>query len=223
MCIVHAGDEEKPAIFGCAQAGCRACLEALMERHEGLVHAVLRRQSSGPLSYAEILQAGRIGLWQAVLHFDPGRGVAFSSYAGVAIERRIWQAVAQAQRPQGRLEPEEPVDAQEIAENRLCWSEVCTALTTAIARLPGRQREVMQAVCGWDGEGSRNLTQIGQQWGVSRQAAAYWYYNALVSLRLPAVSGHLRQLWDQDSREGYSRSQVLSRAWLRQRRGRRAR
>jgi hypothetical protein len=70
---------------------------------------------------AEVLQAGRIGLWQAVLHFDPGRGVAFSSYAGVAIERRIWQAVAQAQRPQGWLEPEEPVNALEIAEDRLCW------------------------------------------------------------------------------------------------------
>ncbi len=47
MCIVQPGDVDKPAIFGCAQAGCRACLEALMERHEGLVHAVLRRQSSG--------------------------------------------------------------------------------------------------------------------------------------------------------------------------------
>jgi RNA polymerase sigma factor (sigma-70 family) len=194
-----------------------------MERHEGLVHEVLRRQSSGPLSYAEVLQAGRIGLWQAVLHYDPGRGVAFTTYAGVAIERRIWQAVAQAQRLEGWLEPEDGADALTIAEERLCWSEVCEALATAIARLPGRQREVMQAVCGWDGKDARDLTQVGQQWGVSRQAAAYWYYKALVSLRLPAVSGRLRQLWDQDSRESYGRSQALSRAWQRQRRGRRAR
>jgi RNA polymerase sigma factor (sigma-70 family) len=173
------------------------------------------------LSYEELLQAGRIGLWQAVLHYDAERGVAFSTYAGVAIQRRIWQAVKQAQRPQGWLEPEEPVDPLELAERQLWWAEVRGTLAEAISRLPGRQRQVMLAVCGWDGEAPRNLSQIGHQWGVSRQAAAYWYYKALVALRLPAVSGHLRQLWGQDSREDYRRSQALSQAWLRQRRGRR--
>jgi DNA-directed RNA polymerase sigma subunit (sigma70/sigma32) len=160
-------------------------------------------------------------LWQAVLHFDPGRGVVFSTYAGVAIQRRIWQAVEQAQRPQGWLAAEQPVDPRALAEEQLWWAEVCTALTKAIARLPGRQREVMLAVCGRDGQPARDLTQIGRQWGVSRQAAAYWYHKALVALRLPAISGPLRQLWGQDSREDYRRSQALSRAWLRQRRGRR--
>jgi RNA polymerase sigma factor (sigma-70 family) len=190
-----------------------------MRRHEGLVHTVLRRQSAGPLSYAEALQAGRIGLWQALLHFDAGRGVAFSTYAGVAIARQIWQAVAQAQRPQGALAPTEPLDARQIAEEGLWRAEVATALAAAIARLPGRQREVLLAVCGWDGQAPRDLTQIGRQWGVSRQAAAYWYAKALVGLRLPAVSGHLRELWGQESRASYRHSQRLSRAWLRQRRG----
>lgn len=221
MSIVHPLDVEGPAIYGCAQAGCQECLNGLMRRHEGLVHTVLRRQSSGPLSYAEVLQAGRIGLWQAVLHFDPGRGVALSTYAGVAIQRRIWQAVEQAQRRQGWLAPEEPVDARALAEERLWWGEVRAALAAAIERLPGRQREVMLAACGWDGQPARGLTQTGHQWGVSRQAAAYWYHKALVSLRLPAVSGRLRQLWGQGSRADYHRSQALSRHWLRQRRGRR--
>jgi RNA polymerase sigma factor (sigma-70 family) len=221
MYIVHPLDVEEPASYSCAQGGCRECLNGLMRRHERLVHTVLRRQSSGPLSYAEVLQAGRIGLWQAVLHFDPGRGVAFSTYAGVAIQRRIWQAVEAAQRPQGWLVPQEPVDPRALAEERLWWQEVCAALAAAIERLPGRQREVMLAACGWDGQPARDLTQTGQQWGVSRQAAAYWYYKALVSLRLPAVSGRLRQLWGQADRADYRRSQALSRHWLRQRRGRR--
>jgi DNA-directed RNA polymerase specialized sigma24 family protein len=149
--------------------------------------------------------------------------VAFSTYAGLAIERRIWQAVKQTQRPQGWLASEAPPDVQALAEERLWWGEVKAALATAIGRLPGRQREVMLALCGWDGEGPRNLTEIGREWGVSHQAAEYWYHKALVSLRLPAVSGSLRQLWGQDSREGYARSQALSRAWLRRRRGRRGR
>lgn len=219
MSIVHSGALEEPAAFACAQSGCRECLNGLMQRHEGLVHTVLRRQSSGALSYAESLQAGRIGLWRAVLGFDPRRGVAFSTYAGVAIARRIWQAVAQRQRPQGWQACEAPLDARALAEERLWWGEVNAALVAAIGRLPGRQREVIRALCGWDGEPPRNLTEIGCQWGVSRQAAAYWYYKALVSLRLPAVSGGLRQLWGQDSRAGYARSQARSQAWLRRRRG----
>ena len=143
MYIVHPVDKEERAKFGCAQAGCRECLEALVRGHEGLVHTVLRRQSSGPLSYEELLQAGRIGLWQAVLRFDVEHGATFSTYAGVAIERRIWQAVERAQRPQGWLESEEAVDALGLAEERLWWEEVCAVLAAAIARLPGRQREVM--------------------------------------------------------------------------------
>lgn len=223
MSIVHPLHQNSGASFRCAQTGCRECLDALMGQHEGLVHTVLRRQWRGEVAYAELLQAGRIGLWQAVLHFDPCQGVAFSTYAGVAIARRIWQAVEQAQRPQGWLKRETPPDPLALAEERLWWREVRAALVAAIGRLPGRQRQVMLAVCGWDGRPARDLSQIGREWGVSRQAVAYWYYKALVALRLPAVSGPLRHLWDQDSRTSYRRSQALNRAWRRQRRGRRGR
>jgi hypothetical protein len=44
MCIVHQTGMDGARGFECAQAGCRVCLEALMERHEGLIHSVLRRQ-----------------------------------------------------------------------------------------------------------------------------------------------------------------------------------
>jgi RNA polymerase sigma factor (sigma-70 family) len=223
MSIVHPLHQNSGASFRCAQAGCRECLDALMGQHEGLVHTVLRRQWRGEVAYAELLQAGRIGLWQAVLHFDPRHGVAFSTYAGVAIARRIWQAVEQARRPQGWLRLEAPPDPLALAEERLWWTEVRAALVAAIGRLPGRQRQVLLAVCGWDGGPARDLSQIGREWGVSRQAAAYWYSKALVALRLPAVSGRLCHLWGQDSRASYRRSQALNRAWRRQRRGRRGR
>ena len=53
------------------------------------------------LPYAELLHEGQIALWQAILHYDPGRGVAFSTYAVPAIRHRLWDVVARAQRPQG--------------------------------------------------------------------------------------------------------------------------
>ena len=60
-----------------------------MERHDGLVHALIQRQGGGELSYEEALQAGRIGLWHAIRGYEPARGTAFSTYAWVAIWRQI--------------------------------------------------------------------------------------------------------------------------------------
>jgi DNA-directed RNA polymerase specialized sigma24 family protein len=64
MCIIHPLDVTSPTIFVCAQAGCVACLEALLERHRGLVKAILRRQWGGDLAYADLLQEGMLGLWR---------------------------------------------------------------------------------------------------------------------------------------------------------------
>ena len=70
-------------------------IEEAMCRHDGLVHAFIQRQGGGTISYEEALQAGRIGLWRAILGYDPSRGTAFSTYAWVAIGRTIHQAVVQ--------------------------------------------------------------------------------------------------------------------------------
>jgi hypothetical protein len=63
-----------------------------MARHERLVDWVVRRQYLGRLSYAEALQAGRIGLWQALRRYDPARGCRLSTYAVPAIRRAVSEA-----------------------------------------------------------------------------------------------------------------------------------
>jgi RNA polymerase sigma factor (sigma-70 family) len=221
MSIVHPNGLTGPDAYVCAQGGCRTCLEALMRQHEGLVHTVLRRQARGGVGYAELLQAGRIGLWQAVLHFDPHRGIAFSTYGGVAIERWIWRVVARANRPRGRLPLPEPPNPRQMAEENLWQAEVRSALAEAVSRLPERLRQVIVAAYGLDGESPRTLIAIGQRFGVSREMARIWRNDALLLLRLPAFSGRLRCLYGQDNREAYTRTQALNRAWLRQKRGRR--
>ncbi len=80
-------------LFARAQAGCAATINYLMARHDGLVQAVVRRQVLGDLPFEEALQAGRIGLWRAILGFGPQRGYAFSTYAWTSIARHIWRAV----------------------------------------------------------------------------------------------------------------------------------
>jgi RNA polymerase sigma factor (sigma-70 family) len=221
MCIVHPFDPDGPAVFDCAQSGCQDCLDALMRRHDGLVHVVLRRQSRGGVAYEDLLQEGRIALWRAALHFDPQRGAAFSTYAGVAIERQIWRAVARSTRPQGWLSPPKLPNPLAIAEENLWRSQVHSALVEAVSCLPNRSRHVIVAAYGLDGGSPRSLAAIGREFDVTREAVRHWRNNALVLLRLPAISGPLRGLYDQNSRAAYVRTLALTRAWLRQRRGRR--
>jgi RNA polymerase sigma factor (sigma-70 family) len=221
MSIVHSPDLAGPAVLGCAQAGCRICQDRLVRQHERLVHFVLRRQVYGNVAYADLLQVGRIGVWQAVLHFDAERGVAFSTYAVVAIHRRMWQAIVQAQRTAAPFVSPEPVNALRLAEEELWQSQVKAALLEAVRRLPTRPRQVIVAIYGLDGQPPRSLAAVGRAWGVSGEAVRYWRNVALVLLRLPAFSGRLRQMLEQDSRPAYADSQALSRAWQRQRRRRR--
>ena len=83
------GQPTGAALFRQAQAGCRNSLARLMATHEGLIHAVVRQQVLGDLPFAEALQAGRIGLWRAILGFDPQRGTAFSTYAWISIMHQV--------------------------------------------------------------------------------------------------------------------------------------
>ena len=216
--IVHRKDLEGPAGFGCAQSRCRECQDALVREHEGLVHVVLRRQCRDDVPYEDLLQEGRIGLWQAVLRFDPQRGVAFSTYAGVAIQRHIWRAVKRANRPEGCMPHPEAANPIEIAEEQVWWEQVKEALAEAVARLPDRLRQVIYAAYGLDGNAPRTLAAIGREYGVSREMARCWHNKALLFLRLAAFSARLRQLCGQDSRAAYARTRALNRAWMRQRR-----
>lgn len=223
MSIVHAFPLDGPAAFACAQAGCRVCQDAVIRQHEGLVHFILRQQARGDVPYEDLLQEGRVALWQAILHFDPHRGVTFSTYAGVAIRNRIWRAVKQANRPQGRPSPPVLANPLEIAEESIRQEEIRKALLEAVSRLPKRLRQVIAAAYGLDGELPCTLAAIGNRFDVTGEMARYWRNNGLVLLRLPTISGGLRYLCGQDSRAAYLRMQALNRAWLRKRRSSRRR
>jgi len=232
MCIVHPKDEKSPAIYACAQAGCKVCLEALLEEHQGLVNAILRRQWGADLAYADLLQEGMLGLWRAIIKYDPSRGVAFSTYAGVAIARHMWRAVDVAKRrtrwqtandiPRGVYEESEVVKGQRAIEDALWWKHVRETLLKMVMDLPEPQREVMLVHYGLDGGPARSMAALSRWYGVSHEAVRIWRNNALAQLRMPFFSAPLRALCDREDRQAYARSRILNRTWLgRQRRNKR--
>ena len=189
--------------FHQAQAGDAASAAELMSEHDGLVHYIVRQQWRGTLSYGQVLHEGRIGLWRAILGFDTERGVAFSTYASVAIARQVWRAVACAEKErQNNDSLSLPVLPAESLIDVLAW-EMAAVLGTLVEQLPAKQRFVVRSYYGLDGRGGRTLAQVGQQLGCTRQAVHYHLHKALVCLRHPVFSAVLRALLGRNRREDY--------------------
>jgi len=195
-------------------------MEGLLRQHDGLVQWVIRRDCRSDLAYAELVHEGQIGLWQAIMHYDPGRGVAFSTYAVPAIRHRLWRLVREAERPQGYGVLAAAADPAELAAQVWQRQAVRAALGELLAYLPERSYHVIVSSYGLDGEAPLSLAAIGQLYGLSRERVRQMRNDALALLRLPALSGRLRRLCDQSDRAAYQRAQALNRAWLdRRRRG----
>lgn len=191
--------EEEIALFAAAQAGDRASVAELMRRHEKLVHYIVQRQWSAGWRYVDVVHEGRIGLWQAILHYDPGRGTRFSTYAGGAIAHQVWAAVAEHPGT-GELEcSAAAVDLQEhVVERRI--GQVLRGL---VASLPVREAWVVQHYYGLGGQARRTQRALAAQRGVTYQAIQHHLYAALRRLRHPAWSGHLRALLEYNRRADY--------------------
>lgn len=208
------------ALFRQAQAGCRDCLNELMEKHDGLVHAVVREQILGDLPYDEAIQAGRIGLWRAILGYDPDRG-AFSTYAWPSITRHIWRAVKEAER---FLQPSVAIRALSLLRTldpELIWEAgaIHDALHDLVKRQPTRLRYIIIARYGLYGCPVAFYREIGVRLGLSGERVRQLHTEALVRLRHAAHSQHLRSLLGYHTVADYEWAEALAQRWLRKRGG----
>lgn len=205
--------------LACAQAGCAKCIEKLLRENEGLVHAVVRRQGGGENEYREMIQEGRIGLWRAILGFDPGRGYAFSTYAWAAIRNQVWQSVKWSNKAAGWLEGDEGGDGLGWIVSAWQQDQTREAIQEELSYLPERLRQVIELAYGFGGGEPQTLAAIGRQMGLTRERIRQIRNEGLMLLRLPALSLRLRSLYEQDSRECYRQARRGGNAWLRRQRG----
>jgi RNA polymerase sigma factor (sigma-70 family) len=213
-----------------AQAGCRDSLARLMAAHEGLVHAVVRKQVLGDLPFAEALQAGRIGLWRAILGYDPQRGTAFATYAWTCIMHHVWREVKLAERAHSRAMEHLPLgevcsSAPGMADPAQAWeaSAVRSACWDMVARLQERLRIVILARYELTGQPRVLYAQIGAALNVSGERARQLHTEALIWLRQPAHSQQLRSLLGRHTLADYEAVEAETQEWLRWRGGRHGR
>jgi len=212
-------------LFEQAQGGCKASLELLMRRHEPLVFHAVHRQNLGDLPLEEADQAGRIGLWQAILGYDPARGYRFSTYAYPAIVHQVWAAVKDHCVANGKAHATrewvvffrhwEAGPAQQQREQ-----EVKASLQALVVRLSERLQRVIVGRYGLDGPEVRFLDQVGQELGVCGERVRQLQIEALVWLRHPAHSQELRELLQRHSQQEYEWAEEMAQIWLRRRGGR---
>lgn len=179
-------------------------IEAALDRHQGLIHAFIQRHGGGYLSYEEALQAGRIGLWRAILGYDPSRGTTFATYAWVAISRTIWIAAAEDS-PHPTCWPEVPVVVWEgeAVDERLDHALASEALYQLVAELPERLHWVIVGRYGLGGRPVQTLAQVGADLGLSVERVRQLQQEALAWLRHPAHSWRLRQRLDLNTAAAY--------------------
>jgi RNA polymerase sigma factor (sigma-70 family) len=222
------GVRPETTLFVQAQAGCTESLNALMEQHEGLVHLVVRRQWLLTLDYEEALQAGRRGLWRAVLGYDPERDTRFSTYAYLAIMRYVWGAVKAEQR---RIKREVPISILALHGYETgpdpAWlkyqQEVRDSLLELVKRLPERLQDVVTSYYGLGEKEPQTLEKLGRQLGISITQARQLRQEALVWLSQPAHSQELRDLVARHNQKQYELADELAQVWLRRRGGRNGR
>jgi RNA polymerase sigma factor (sigma-70 family) len=208
-------------LFRQAQAGCPASLDRLMAEHDGLVQAVIRKQFLGPLSFAEALQAGRIGLWRAILGYDLQRGLAFSTYAWPCIARQVWSAVKAAHHPLPAVAPLVSAPAHTVDPVTACESSaVQSALHELVARLPDPLRTVVVAHYGLGDAPPLSFAAIGVTMGLCRERIRQLHTEALIWLRQPGHAQQVRSLLGRHTLAEYQWADAQAQTWLRQRRRR---
>ena len=212
-------------LFHQAQAGCQDSLNALMARHDGLVQTVVRRQVLGQMPFFEALQAGRGGLWRAILGYDPSRGLAFSTYAWTCIMRHVWRAVKAHARFHSVLVTSDELPPIEAQDPAVAWEATVVRQTVhhLVRRLPERLRAVVVARYGLDGRSPAIYRQIGATLGISGERARQLHTEALVWMRHPAHSQTLRTLLGRHTLADYQLADDLAQRWLQRRGGRRGR
>lgn len=89
--------QEEAALARKAKAGDKAAINQLMMANMKLVNAMVRKYDQG-LPSQDLMQEGSIGLMNAISHFDPNRGIRFSTYAAWWIREAINRSISNKSR-----------------------------------------------------------------------------------------------------------------------------
>jgi len=177
--------------------------DALIAQHLHFPEVIARQFAATPTRAAfleDLIAAGNVGLVEAAEHFDPHRGVRFSTFAwprirgamvdGLRTSARYRRSDVARHRASAACEPtcrvadrwhdEDSSDELARAEEALDLNRCLPRLGEALARLPRRERELMELHYF----GGLPLSQIAARMGVHRSRCTRLHQHALARLNV---------------------------------------
>ena len=178
-------------------------IEEGIAANEGLVRSIVAKLTGqrGPEQDEDLVQEGRIGLWEALARYNRRLGYAKSTYAAVCIRNRILDELKRRGRYRGVFVRSlqdplgndgegtwEDVIADERAADPAGDSgeeERTESVLRRVANLPERDREVVELRYGLRGGRRLSQREIAEAQGVSDQRICAIHRRAIERLREP--------------------------------------
>lgn len=91
----HFSDEQLIELY---RNGEEKAVDELFNRYKGLVKMKTRKLYLVGGDSDDLIQEGMIGLYKAMMGYDPGKYAAFSTFAGLCIDRQIINAISASNR-----------------------------------------------------------------------------------------------------------------------------
>jgi DNA-directed RNA polymerase sigma subunit (sigma70/sigma32) len=172
-----------------------------------------------------------MGLWRAIIGFDPQRDTAFSTYAWPSIVHHVWRAVKAHTRGAGQAQavckvarcPRWYAQAQVDPQTLDTLRSVRQALYALVRRLPKRLQCIVVARYGLNGQPTELYRGIGARLRVSGERVRQLHTEALVWLRHPPHSDELRSWLGRHRLADYAWAEAEAQRWLARRGGRHGR
>lgn len=150
-------------------------IDLMMEKHKNLIFYVLQKKLKRRMFDEEIIQAGRIGLWQAIISYKKSKG-KFIAYAIPCIWHRVCQLFAQ--RTNKRETWTKNLDEYK-SEHDLIYKDAVEYPTLNFELLTPKQWKTLKEYY-FD---NKSEVQIAAERNVTRQAVSFLIISAIQKLR----------------------------------------
>lgn len=175
--------EEELAFLEKLRSGDKTVRNVLIERNLRLVVYIARKFENTGVAIEDLVSIGTIGLIKAVNTFDPKKNIKLATYASRCIENEILMYLRRNTKTRSEVSFDEPLNT-DWNGNELLLSDVLgvesdvikyiedevdrTLLWTAMQRLTGRERKIMELRFGLtDGKG-KTQKEVADLLGISQ-------------------------------------------------------
>lgn len=175
--------EEEARLLERLEAGDASVKSTLIERNLRLVVYIARKFENTGIFIEDLVSIGTIGLIKAVNTFDPAKRIKLATYASRCIENEILMYLRRNSKTRAEVSIEEPLNT-DWDGNELLLSDVLgtesdvikyveeevdrSLLQGALARLSGREKQIMQLRFGLGGGEEKTQKEVADLLGISQ-------------------------------------------------------